>query len=132
MVTPRLKDELLNLLCSNLSYENLYNVPKQELATIASENEIAGMLAQFNRMGLISDFSRNSSTYSISICMEASDFISRGGFEMQEEILKSNIEKLNNEIKLLSKELEPKMLEKAHLIASIGTSILNCVGLIKS
>lgn len=59
-------------------------------------------------------------------------FFSHGGFTVQEEILKANIQKLSDELDLLAKQLSPNLLEKATSISAIGASIATALGLFKS
>ncbi|MCR2007991.1 MULTISPECIES: hypothetical protein [Bacteroides] len=137
MITPKLKDCILSVLCSGeLEYECLYHISKdailESIPDKCTENELVAILYQFKRMGLISDFANNSSTVNLCLLIEASDFLARGGFYAQEELLKANIEKLSKELDLLSKQLKPDMLEKANLISSIGNSIVAALSLFKS
>jgi len=137
MITSKLKDCILITLCSGeLEYDCMYNLSKNnfldEISEECSENELVSILSQFSRMGLISDYANNSSTVTLCLLVEASDFLSRGGFYAQEEILKANIEKLSKELDLLSNQLKPDLLEKANLISSIGSSIISALSLFKS
>lgn len=137
MITPKLKDNILNLLCSfELDYERVYCIQKngllKEIPEDCSMNEFTSILSQFSRMGLISHYSNNSSTIGLCMLVEASDFLSRGGFYAQEEILKANIEKLSKELDLLSDKLSPDLLEKANLISGIGANILSILHILKS
>jgi hypothetical protein len=134
MITSKIKDEILQHLCDNLEFENYYSIDKSEFSTNFGQlnpNEITGILNQFFRIGLISDFAENRSDYNLSLLVEASDFLAHGGFYVQDEVLKSNIKKLDIELQLLSKELEPKFLEKANLISSIGSTIVGALGLLR-
>ena len=60
---------------------------------------------------------------------EAHELWQRGGFFVQEEILKNNINKLALEIDLLSKQLSPDLIDKAQKISSIGKNILSALNL---
>lgn len=141
MVTPKFKDRVLSILCSGtFAFERYYTVNKQSLlqelsdkfSDSCSENELTSILAQFRRLGLISDFSNNSLTVNFIVLLEANDFYSHGGFLAQEELLKANIEKLGYELDYLSKELAPEHLETANKLAGIGSAILSALSLFKS
>lgn len=132
-----MKDNILNLLCSfELDYERVYSIQKngllKEIPEDCSMNEFTSILSQFSRMGLISHYSNNYSTIGLCMLVEASDFLSRGGFYAQEEILKANIEKLSKELDPLSDKLSPDLLEKANLISGIGANILSILHILKS
>lgn len=144
MITPKLKDKVLNILCSGtFEFEVHYNpipksafleelLDKEEPSKSCTENELISILSQFQRMGLISGYANNSRTVEFEVLVEAQDFYSHGGFQAQEEILKANIEKLGNELELLSQELAPNHLDTANKLAGIGSAILSALPLFKS
>ena len=137
MITTKLKDNILIVICScELQYERVYTIDKQallkEISEECSENELTSILSQFARMGLISHYVNNSNTIRICLLVEASDFLSRGGFYAQEELLKANIEKLSAEIDLLAKKLQPDFLEEANRLAALGASIVSVLAFLKS
>ena len=143
MITPKLKDRVLDLLCSStFEFDEHYNLPKKafleelfdknEPSKSCTENEFVSILSQFQRIGLISGYANNSQTVEFEVLVEAQDFYSHGGFQAQEEILKANIEKLGNELELLSKELAPDHLDMANKLAGIGSAILSALPLFKS
>lgn len=136
MITPEVKDEILNLLCNGsiefeAMYQPKYNQFLEELENKVLKNEFIGILQQFQRYGLISRFVANSGTFNFILHVEALDLINRGGFVAIEKLLQDNIKKLDSEIKLLSKDLEPKSLEKANFILSLGQTILSSIALMK-
>ena len=106
MITPKMKDDVINILCSGtFNFGVHYNVPKtaflEELADkddpskSFTENQLVSIFSQFERMGLISGYANNSRTVEFEVLVEANDFYIHGGFQAQEEILKANIEKLS-------------------------------------
>jgi hypothetical protein len=136
MITPELKDEVLKALCNiGFEYETMYRVSKSdffsETALTVSDNDFAGIMSQFNRMGLIEGYNNCRSVIPVVLRVEATDFLSRGGFTAQEKLLKDNIIKLEKEINLLARELSPKYLEKANFIVSLGRTIISALGLMK-
>ena len=133
MITTKLKDNILIVICScELQYERVYTIDKQallkEISEECSENELTSILSQFARMGLISHYVNNSNTIRICLLVEASDFLARGGFYAQEELLKANIA----EIDLLAKKLQPDFLEEANRLAALGASIVSVLAFLKS
>ena len=128
LITPKIKDDVLQFLIKSeempieIDYENL----AQEL-TISSDM-LGLIIEQFADMNLIkaTDYIGGSLVW---ITANAHDFICHGGFMAQEEILKSNIEKLGLEIDLLAKELEPKYLDKLEKISSLGANIVSVLKL---
>ncbi|WP_417130160.1 hypothetical protein [Phocaeicola sp.] len=143
MITPKMKDDVINILCSGtFNFDVHYNVPKtaflEELADkddpskSFTENQLVSIFSQFERMGLISGYANNSRTVEFEVLVEANDFYIHGGFQAQEEILKANIEKLSQELNLLSKQLSPDLLEKANKLAGISSAILSALSLFKS
>lgn len=67
----------------------------------------------------------------IEVQVEAYDFANHGGYLVQEELLKANIQKLGLEIDVLEQELSPKGLESAEKIASISSAILSALSFFK-
>ena len=68
----------------------------------------------------------------IEIKTAAHDFYNHGGFIAQEEILKANIQKLDDELELLAKQLSPNLLDKASKISALGANILSVLTYFKS
>lgn len=136
MITPEVKDEILNLLCNSVfefevMYRSKYTDFIEELENKLLKHELIGILQQFQKNRLISEFSASRDTFTFIIHVEALDLFNRGGFVTIEKLLQDNIKKLDSEIKLLSKDLEPKSLEKANFILSLGQTILSSIALMK-
>lgn len=128
LITPKIKDDVLQFLIKSeeMPVEIDYEKLAQEL-TISSDM-LGLIIEQFADMNLIktTDYIGGSLVW---ITANAHDFISHGGFMAQEEILKSNIEKLGLEIDLLAKELEPKHLDRLEKISSLGANIVSVLKL---
>lgn len=133
LITPAVKDEILSFLVANYDLNALY--PRCDLKpllkVVESKSNLQAIFKQFERLGLINHGTVSSQCYSVSVNIEAHDFLSRGGFVVQEEILKANINKLGLELENLSKELEPKNAEKASLIAAIAANIATALEFFK-
>ncbi|MDN0023366.1 hypothetical protein QVN81_10080 [Prevotella lascolaii] len=127
LITPPIKDNVLRYLMNSdeLPIDINYDELAQELSI--SPDMLGLIIEQFADMNLIkvTEYIGGSLVY---ITANAHDFICHGGFVVQEEILKSNIEKLGLELDLLARELEPKHLDRLEKISSLATNI---VGVLK-
>lgn len=125
-ITATNKDLLLRILCENCEPERLVHVNKSELYKLTGIDNSAtnAMLAQMVRMGLLEQAIENHSAFDIIVRADAFDFLGRGAFTIQEELLQKNIEKLLKEID----NLEPSRSEQAERIASIASAIMTALG----
>jgi hypothetical protein len=128
IVTPVLKDNVLNCLCESLSFEQFSQLDIEALLqeTQTDFETLQAILNQFQRLGFISDLNMRYSALSFCLHLEASDFKNRGGFYAQEEVLKLNLEKLLLEIE----NLKPNFPDKLENFTSIASNIVSCLGLI--
>ncbi|MFA6201417.1 MAG: hypothetical protein WC679_13530 [Bacteroidales bacterium] len=126
LITPQLKDAILQDLINSDEIQIEYSeyAPKYSI----SENNLNMILRQFDSKSLVKITSYKGGCI-VRVTANAHDYILHGGFVAQEEILKANIEKLGLELELLSKELEPKLLDKAEKIASLAHNILTALRL---
>ena len=124
MITPEEKDKVVNYIMSmdQLSSAIYYDSIKGLNVT---ENEFYMILEQLDRMGLI----RQSRGYSVTKRAELYDFVRRGGFVGQEELLNANIEKLNSELLVLSKELEDPYAKRVKMLLDISVAITTIFGI---
>ena len=137
MITPEIKDEILGQFISsgmrftiNLKMHcHNFNITFDEFDAILRQFEKLNMPKAQRCMcgtGIVVG-----GTAHIALNAEAHDFFNRGGFAVQEEILKANLNKLGLELEALSKELGPKYLEKASTLTSLissATSIIKFFG----
>lgn len=133
LISPKVKDEVLSFLVDNcdLNVNCSFSLPKSLVELVGNRNNLQAVFIQFIRLGLLSRGAVNSFAISVCLNIEAHDFLSRGGFVAQEEILKFNISKLKLELEALSKELEPKFAEKASVIAALAANIATALGLFR-
>ena len=132
LITPKLKDELLADLLSvgSMNIENDIHSCAKEFDTLP---DIVGAIYDlFEEMGMLKQTKFIGGKIHFQLKAKAHDFYSHGGFTAQEEILKANIQKLSDELDLLSKQLSPDLLEKVTSISTIGANILTVLGLFKS
>ncbi|WP_444671123.1 hypothetical protein [Flavobacterium columnare] len=127
-ITPLLKDSVLNCLCDSLSFESVYSIDLQSFfrETETDFNSLHAILAQFERLGFISDLNMRRDSLSLALHIESLDYKNRGGFFAQEEILKLTLEKLVLELDNLSKEFP----DKVSTFTSIASNLATCAGLI--
>ena len=127
MITPLIKDKVLNALCDLEEFETLasLNLKSALEATDVSFNELNSILNHFERLGFVSNINlrRQSQGFYITIHLEALDFKNRGGFFVQEEVLKLTLEKLQLEINQLSNEFP----DKAQNFTAIAANIATCL-----
>lgn len=132
IITPKLKDELLIDLLSVEAMHvqgNIYETAKE----FNIESDMAGAVYdQFEEMGLIKQSKCMGGTIIFEIKAKAHDFYNHGCFTVQEEILQANIQKLSDELDLLTKQLSPDLLEKVTSISTIGANILSALGFFKT
>ena len=132
LITPKLKDELLAELLSVGSMNVQSNIHKDAKEFNVDADVVEAIYDQLEEMGLIRQSKCLGGTIIFQITAKAHDFFSHGGFTVQEEILKANIQKFSDELDLLAKQLSPNLLEKATSISAIGASIATALGLFKS
>lgn len=132
MITPLVKDDVLNALCEANSYDVLLSTSLNSLLEELNLNfnELYAILKQFERLGFISNLNirRHSPELYVAVHLEALDFKNRGGFFVQEETLKLSLEKLALEVEQLSKDFP----EKALTFSTIAANITTCLGLLTS
>lgn len=128
LITPQLKDEILKYIVE--SDDLPIDINYDELAQKISVSPVilSLIIEQFADMNLIKPNEYIGGCL-VLITAKSHDFISHGGFVAQEELLRNNIEKLDLEIKMLSKELEPKYLDRLEKIMSLGNNIVGALKL---
>lgn len=128
-ITPSSKDLVLAELCTAEFEVNVY-IPLRPFLqhTHLEFHELQAVLNQFERLGFISNLNlrRTVSDFFLIVHLDALDFKNRGGFLVQEEVLKLTLEKLYLEVEQLSKDFP----EKALTFTGIAANIATCLGLI--
>lgn len=126
MITPELKDKILNNLLSHNDVTYTFNIIQLANELNCSSDTIRAILDYFNRLNLISATNYTiGGDVIISLNVEASDMALRGGFVAQEELIKKNFEKLLLELDSLKSKF-PKNIET---ITSIIGNISNALQL---
>ena len=126
MITPELKDKVLNNLLSHNDETYTFNIIQLANELNCSSDTIRAILDYFNRLNLISATNYTiGGDVIISLNVEASDMALRGGFVAQEELIKKNFEKLLLELDSLKSKF-PKNIET---ITSIIGNISNALQL---
>ena len=131
LITLQMKDLALEYLLSSNTLE--IDIDNRSLYQYCGclPFQVGLILEEFERLELLTRECTNDGT-TVTISAKAYDLHAHGGFTAQEELLKANINKLGYEIEALSKELEPKHLEKANQLASIAMAVLSALTLFKS
>lgn len=130
-ITPELKDRVLKDLVEVGMYPS-FNIRELSGDYGIDSSVLEAILDYFESLGLLVQTKFLGGRIDVRMSVNAHDLYHHGGFYAQEELLKANIEKLNRELLFLSKELEPKFLEKANMIAGIGSAIVSSLGFFKS
>jgi len=127
MITPALKDEILKWLCFNTEPEVRGVIDMSDLLAVTNTDfdTLNAVLTYFDRIRFLEDLNSRRVAISLIVRIEAHDFLLRGGFVAQEELLENNIKKLLLEIE----SVKPQLLDKGEKIATIGTAILSAISL---
>lgn len=124
LITPELKDKILEKLVSNESvrfYIDIYELSKE----FDIEVDAAGViLDHFETLDFLSLKKFSGGKIRIIIGVPAHDFYSHGGFVGQEELLVKNIQKLLLEIE----SLKPSMPDRIKLITTLAANIFTGLG----
>ncbi len=126
MITPEIKDQILTQLVIQTGMHKSFDIAADSAGFGVSSREFDAILDQMVEMNLITCL-RAMGKVRVSISAAAHDFYRRGGFTAQELILKSNIEKLNLELKQLSKELAPDRLAVIDRLSAICSAITSAL-----
>lgn len=121
MITPELKDSVLNALCQNCQPERMVNFKTEDLGIDISFNDLDAILSQFQRLGLISELNSRPIAIFLYLNLEALDFWRIGGFSIQELATKQTLEKLRLEVEALKNTYPEKADTFTSILANIAT-----------
>ncbi len=126
MINSYTKDEIIGWLINKL--EKSAQFRSKEIADAFNVNDrfVRLYLVQLHKMQLIEYSEMSAGHVMVHPTMELYDFHRKGGFTVQDELLKKNIEKIYLEIE----NLKPHFSEKAELfanISTIGTAIISAL-----
>ena len=132
MITASTKDKILFYLCSEAVPEKLSS---GKTADILKELELDfdtfnAIMVQFQRFGFIEDLNLRHSDIHFILRTDSNDFSQKGGFVIQEEIFKANLDKLEFEIDVLRKQLSPDKLDTVNKISSIVSALFGGLALL--
>ncbi len=131
LITPELKDVVLRaILAENkeafkLRYLDVF--PNKEI----SKGQFELILLQFKKMGLLEEARNDLGYFYISVIADIYDYFIHGGFIAQEELLRSNIQKLDYELTKLVKDINPGISDRIVKITGIVSSLTTALGLFK-
>lgn len=119
MINSYTKDAIIKWLITSFETTPQIQVSSRELASYfdVGDDMIRLYLKQLHRMQLIDYSELGAGHIMLMPHMELYDFHSRGGFTIQDDLLKKNIEKLHLEIE----KLKPHFSEKAGMFANLST-----------
>ncbi len=131
-IIPSIKDKVLFHLRDNCPLEQMVFVPTKELLTDTETDfdTLRAILYQFERFGFFKEVGVGRENISIIMYIELHDFANKGGFAIQEEIFKANLDKLEFEIDLLRKQLSPDKLDSLNKISSIASALFGGLSLL--
>ena len=132
-ITPSIKDKVLFHLRDNCPLEKLVYVPTKELLndTETDFDTLKAILYQFERFGFFEEVGVGHDNITIIMHVELHDFAHHGGFAIQEEIFKANLDKLEFEIDFLRKQLSPDKLDSLNKISSIASALFGGLALLR-
>lgn len=129
MITPELKDKVLNILLESNSMTSTINIERLSREIECPYDVVEGILDYFERKGLVANkIGFINGDLHITLNVEASDMALRGGFVAQEELIKKNFEKLLLELD----SLQSKFPEKIKTITTIATNILTALNMFRT
>jgi hypothetical protein len=131
-ITLAIKDIVLFHLRDNYPLEQLVYVTTKELLihTETDFDTFRAVLRQFERFGFLEELGVEYENTCFILLADLHDFAYKGGFFVQEELFKGNIEKLGFEIDHLRKQLGPDHLDTMNKISSIASAIFSGLALL--
>jgi hypothetical protein len=132
IITSTVKDKILFYLCDHAIPEQ---VSIGKTSDTLEELEIDfdtfnAVMVQFQRFGFIEDLNLRDFYLSFILRTDAHDFAQKGGFAIQDEVFRANIEKLGFEIDNLKKQLTPDKLDTLNKISSIASALFGGLALL--
>ena len=133
MITPEIKDKILSfiVLKDKIRFEIRIESLANELDI--SPDIISAIVQYFSRIGLLQINKEmgfmGKETFDITMNVEAYDLYHEGGFTFQEEILKAQLNKLDEELSLLKKKTTDSTLSTIEKMISIVGTILKSLPL---
>lgn len=120
MITPYLKDHVLNTLCKNCKPEQFFTFKPSDINDI-NFDDLNAILNQFQRIGIIEDLNSRRISISLFIRLDAFDLQRMGGFTAQELLVKTSLEKLQLEVESLQQSFPEKAETFTTILANIAT-----------
>lgn len=129
IITPEMKDKVLADLLSadNPSFDLDYQDSETEYGFAPAYVKL--ILDDFASKELIKVTYVMGNRARIHVKAKAMELHQHGGFVVEEEILKGNLEKLGLELETLAKQLSPDYAEKASQISQIASAVLQGLSL---
>lgn len=124
MITVEQKDLLVNYIASIEGYPR-YNIEFSDVMRDIhlGPDVVVPVIRQMERMGIIAGLRMMKDGASFLHDTAFDDFVRHGAFAAQEAFFKENVIKLELEVKALTAQLEPDVLERTQKILDIAKSI---------
>jgi|GEM_PF-763901 len=122
------KDALLRHLVEDCPLDTWGSQKRNEPLCDLLNNDLAAVLGQFERMGLIS-FTPTYDSFNFKIHVEAHDFYGRGGFFVNEDLFQKSIVKLIAELDALEK-LDAGTADRALRLRNIKDNLIQGLGVL--
>lgn len=132
MITAAIKDKVLFYLCNQVVPEQVSQGKTPDiLKGLEMEfDTFNAIMIQFQRFGFIEDLNLRRSFLSFILLTDAHDYAQKGGFVVQDEIFRANLQKLDLEIDILKKQLGPDKLDTLNKISGIVSALFSGLALI--
>jgi len=132
MITASIKDKILFYLCTASKPEQILSGKTEDVLEELGVDfdTFNAVMVQFQRFGFIEDLNLRRSNIHFILRTDANDYAQKGGFAVQEEIFRANLEKLQLEIENLKKQLGPNKLDTLSKISSIIQTLFTGLALL--
>lgn len=123
LITTQQKDQVLQKICGFADYDCGFYLDYKEFPDI-NETSVNGIMRYFERIGFIRNFTYvKHMRVQFALNYEATDFLLKGGFHAQEEILNANMERLSLEIDRLTPKLGEDAINLLNICANLCSVI---------
>ena len=125
IINSSIKDRVLFYLTTNFQLDNYDDANTNEILekTETDLKSLKAILRQFQQFGFLTEVGVDQDSCCFNLKIEIHDFAEKGGFAIQDDIFKANIEKLGFEIENLKKQLAPEQLGTLNKISGIASAL---------
>ena len=124
MITSALKDKVLFFIVQNVEVGHGLEGNFSDFEHLGlTYAQFEALLRWFHNIGFIEIAIVDPNVIDIILLMPANDLYLKGGFVLQDELFRSNIEKLSLEVETLRQQLAPQKLDTVEKIAGIAGAL---------